>query len=476
MRSSNNLTVALDVVRHQYLCAPTDAADPRMNELRHKSYRGDQTLLCALCYAGIGTAPGSEVPVIVKGRIGGVRRPHFAHPAGHGPTGGQHEPESEWHLASKECLAAWARTQPDVIDVRNEVWLPNRERRSDVRVTFANGDEVALEAQCSPLTDTAWTSRHHDYQLSGVIDVWLWHPDSPVPWVILSDTKHPQQLWMLDPWKGSITLMVGAPHQHQPIAAHDINHRIQHLPPCTGDELAPYEFSLSDMTLTPHGIEIPAELSKQLAEQQEQERRRLQAVENARKQSPQPNAPARLPTALNPSGNTAGEIEGLWPAIREKARQLGGGTVYALLAGVWIARLEEKTVVLAHQHAPLRQRLMKPTHVEALHAAVREVLGREYEIRWETAAPLQPPAEKSSPRRASTQSAQRFDIRAAHVEDFDSIFDLLQLAGASYSGGNREFVVEHSTFTFAQVWALIELARHPELPTVETLWRPQPRE
>lgn len=103
--SDYNLTVALDTVGHQYVCAPTDPADPAMDALRAGSYRGDQTLVCALCYAGVDAAPGIRVPLVVKGRIGGVRRPHFAHPPGRGPVGGQHEPESVWHLASKETLA-----------------------------------------------------------------------------------------------------------------------------------------------------------------------------------------------------------------------------------------------------------------------------------------------------------------------------------------------------------------------------------
>ncbi len=145
VRSYNNLTVALDTVRHQYVCAPTDPADPGMNQLRRASCSGDRTLVCALCYAGISAAPGTRVPVVVKGRIRGDRRPHFAHPPGRGPAGGGHEPESVWHLASKASLEPWARTQPGVIDVRNEVWLPTRERRCDVRVVFADGSYVAVE-------------------------------------------------------------------------------------------------------------------------------------------------------------------------------------------------------------------------------------------------------------------------------------------------------------------------------------------
>ncbi|KAA8880389.1 hypothetical protein F3087_41700 [Nocardia colli] len=81
-----------------------------------------------------------------EGRIGGIRRPHFARPAGCGPLGGAHDPESVWHLISKTVLAEWSGTQPSVIDVRTEVWLPSRKRRSDVQVVFADVHRAALEA------------------------------------------------------------------------------------------------------------------------------------------------------------------------------------------------------------------------------------------------------------------------------------------------------------------------------------------
>lgn len=296
VRSYNNLTVALDTVRHQYVCAPTNPADPCMNQLRSASYSGDRTLVCALCYAGIGAAPGTRVPVVVKGRIRGDRRPHFAHPPGRGPAGGGHEPESVWHLASKALVEAWARAQPGVSDVRNEVWLPNHERRCDVRVVFADGSHVAVEAQGYRLTDAEWTARHDDYRRNGVIDVWLWHPDSPIPWVVLGEAEHPQQLWTFDPRVASATLMVGAPHHHRPFSTEtDAAYRVQHLPPCTGDDLVPHEFPLSDLILTTEGIAVPEGLTRRLAAEQEEERLRARAAEDERAQARSlPNLPPRL--------------------------------------------------------------------------------------------------------------------------------------------------------------------------------------
>ncbi|MEV6135186.1 competence protein CoiA family protein [Nocardia sp. NPDC051990] len=256
--------VALDLARGQYVCMPADPTDPRTHELRNKSIAGDRTLVCALCYA----ERGRRVPVVVRSRVAGQRRPHFAHPSGCAPPDGRHNPETMWHLTSKSTLVTWARRQPGVVDVRTEVWLPNHERRADVRVVFADEREVAIEIQGYPLTDTEWTNRHRDYRHNGVVDIWLWHPANRPHRIVLSDPDHQQQLWAFDPDQRSITLMVGAPHRTlwpEPPARDDIAHRVPHLPPCIHDELIPHQYSLDELTLTPHGIEIPTALQESLA-------------------------------------------------------------------------------------------------------------------------------------------------------------------------------------------------------------------
>ncbi|MBF6133142.1 hypothetical protein IU501_09030 [Nocardia otitidiscaviarum] len=300
MGSSNKLAVALDLVRAQYVCAPADPADPRMTELRRKSWCGDRTLVCALCY----TELGQHVPLIVRGRIAGERRPHFAHPRGHGPVGGQHQPESLWHLTSKAVLAEWARRQPGVIDVRNEAWLPNHERRADVRVQFVDGSQIALEVQGSPLTDDDWQQRHHDYRRNQIVDVWLWHPDSPPHWVVFSDPDRSQQLWTIDPKQQTVSLMVAAPHGHVPgqsTAVDEITYRVRHLPPCTGDRLVPHTYRLDELTLTDHGILVPASLQRLFAAELQHERDR---AERAR-QLPDPAPPV---TSRPPATPVSGRV------------------------------------------------------------------------------------------------------------------------------------------------------------------------
>ncbi len=86
--------------------------------------------------------------------------------------------------------------------------------------------------------------------------------------------------------------------------------------------------------------------------------------------------------AAAPEGDVAREVEAKWGEIRGKVREFGAA-VHALLSGASVARVEGDTIVFAHQHAPLAQRLSNPKYVEAVQGAVRAVLGREFGVRWE---------------------------------------------------------------------------------------------
>lgn len=86
-----------------------------------------------------------------------------------------------------------------------------------------------------------------------------------------------------------------------------------------------------------------------------------------------------------PEGDVVREVEAKWGEIRGKVREFGAA-VHALLSGASVARVEGDTIVFAHQHAPLAQRLSNPKNVEAVQGAVHAVLGREFGVRWEVGA------------------------------------------------------------------------------------------
>ncbi len=94
-------------------------------------------------------------------------------------------------------------------------------------------------------------------------------------------------------------------------------------------------------------------------------------------------------------------VEAAWGDIRSKVREFGP-TVQALLSGASVSRIDGDVIVFAHQHAPLAKRLSDPRNLEAVRAAVRAVLGRDHEVRWEAGASAPRPAAATT---AKTRSA-----------------------------------------------------------------------
>ncbi|MFE2999648.1 DNA polymerase III subunit gamma and tau [Nocardia sp. NPDC059246] len=100
-------------------------------------------------------------------------------------------------------------------------------------------------------------------------------------------------------------------------------------------------------------------------------------------------APAEVaaPAAAAPVGDAVlQEVEAAWADIRAKVRDFGAA-VQALLTGASVARVEGETIVFAHLHAPLAQRLSQPQNLDAVRSAVRAVLGRDHDVRWEVGGP-----------------------------------------------------------------------------------------
>ncbi|MDX2970971.1 competence protein CoiA family protein [Kribbella solani] len=217
-----------------------------------KGYSGDHSLVCLLCHEGLDLPEPREVPLIVKGRIGGARRHHFSHPPHEAPVGG-HGPESWWHAEAKQLIATWARSQPDVAKVSIEHWTPDRRRRTDVQVTLRTGERLAIEVQQQPLTDQAWRARHCDYVAAGLLDVWLWHPATGVPHVAYADGLPG---WTLDLDNTAVGVQVGI------AARDDVPLR---WPPEPGDRTVSITVPLPDMTLARDGLHPPAWLLTQIA-------------------------------------------------------------------------------------------------------------------------------------------------------------------------------------------------------------------
>ncbi|MEU0873236.1 DNA polymerase III subunit gamma and tau [Nocardia brasiliensis] len=123
-------------------------------------------------------------------------------------------------------------------------------------------------------------------------------------------------------------------------------------------------------------------------------------------------APAADAAQTGQDGDLLREVESSWGEIRAKVREFGAA-VQAMLAGASVARIEGDVIVFAHQHAPLAQRLSDPRNVDAVRSAVRAVLGRELDVRWEAGGAATRPAAaqratgQAKPQRAAGQSAGR---------------------------------------------------------------------
>lgn len=228
---------------------------------KSKGYGGDGTLVCRDCLRGDGVSAGTCVPLLYRGRLHGKRRPHFAHPPGHGPIG-KHQPETPWHADAKKTISAWARRQPQVAEVSVERWLADGRRRSDVSVVLVDGTNIAIEIQQQPLTDDAWLDRHSDYAAAGVVDVWLWHPRIGVPGVALGEH---QSHWQLNERLDRLGIPIAKPHRLRNVdhAADDL--RIaDHYPPCPGDQVIFHWGALTQFALAPAGLLLPADVQNAL--------------------------------------------------------------------------------------------------------------------------------------------------------------------------------------------------------------------
>ncbi|MFC8047622.1 DNA polymerase III subunit gamma and tau [Nocardia sp. NPDC057353] len=119
-----------------------------------------------------------------------------------------------------------------------------------------------------------------------------------------------------------------------------------------------------------------------------------------------PSGPAGAGAA--PGGDSDADIQRVvtesWPEIRSRVREFGP-TLQALLSGASVLRVERGVVVFAHQSPPLAQRLSDPRNVEAVRSAIRAVLNRELDLRWEAGGA--PPPRQPAPARQQGRAERK---------------------------------------------------------------------
>ena len=200
------------------------------------------------------------VALVPKDKEGGVRCRHFAHPPGMAPPHGRHNPESLKHAHGKQALRGRAMDQG--FTARVEARTADGRRRSGVEVILPGGARVAIELQCSEITDAEWLDRHEDYVWVGITDVGLWGPGIWIPRVVF---RYGQPGWRFDLEAGKIGLIYAHPDPAAVTAASTAPEcAIVHSPPCPGDRLGLLPMPLASARLGPDGIEPSAEAAAEL--------------------------------------------------------------------------------------------------------------------------------------------------------------------------------------------------------------------
>jgi competence CoiA-like predicted nuclease len=114
-----------------------------------------ESFYCPVCHAR----------VVMK--IGTKKSWHFAHLPKH-PCKLCSEPETVLHLSGKKDLLVWMRTHGMPAEL--ERYFPLFRQRADV---YANNDRLALEFQCSNLSEARFIERTDGYRSSGIEPVWI---------------------------------------------------------------------------------------------------------------------------------------------------------------------------------------------------------------------------------------------------------------------------------------------------------------
>jgi DNA polymerase-3 subunit gamma/tau len=76
----------------------------------------------------------------------------------------------------------------------------------------------------------------------------------------------------------------------------------------------------------------------------------------------------------------------LWPTVREKVRQRSR-TTEVMLAGATVRAVEDNTLVLSHESAPLAKRLCEQRNADVIAEALKDALGVNWRVRCEAGAP-----------------------------------------------------------------------------------------
>ena len=93
----------------------------------------------------------------------------------------------------------------------------------------------------------------------------------------------------------------------------------------------------------------------------------------------------RSPAVAVPGEPSASAVRSVWPTIRDKVRERSR-TTEVMLAGAVVRAVEDNTLVLAHESAPLARRLSDQRNTEVIQEALKDALGVDWRVRCDVGA------------------------------------------------------------------------------------------
>ncbi|WP_445167465.1 DNA polymerase III subunits gamma/tau [Mycolicibacterium sp. Dal123E01] len=97
---------------------------------------------------------------------------------------------------------------------------------------------------------------------------------------------------------------------------------------------------------------------------------------------PPATAPAAPPASAAVGEPGAAAVRSMWPTVREKVKQRSR-TTEVMLAGAIVRAVEDNTLVLGHESAPLAKRLSEQRNADVIRDALKDALGVNWKVRCE---------------------------------------------------------------------------------------------
>ena len=138
---------------------------------------------------------------------------------------------------------------------------------------------------------------------------------------------------------------------------------------------------------------------------------------------PEPTAPPTPPPAGPAAEPSAAAVRSMWSTVRDKVRERSR-TTEVMLAGAIVRAVEDNTLILAHESAPLAKRLSEQRNTDVIRDALKDALGVDWRVRCEfgvgePAAASAPASQEPEPDPVETQRAEEDSMIAevGHDED-----------------------------------------------------------